>query len=181
MNCPMLELWQHLFGDLEGYLATLIGKQSTRADARPNELDGTRQVFWQWPAGQEKAAVYLQRQSDKGRDTYFGVHLFKEHGKRTADNAGAVSALWVDGDGAKVPEDWPRPTAVVESSPGREHFYWRLTNPVDPQKAAELNKRLTYGMGGDKGKWQMGTVLRPPGTRNYKRGEPTEVGGGVVG
>ena len=107
------------------------------------------------------------------------MHLFRRPGSRKADNAAEVLALWVDGDGARVPEMWPQPTAVVESSPGRHHYYWRLTRPVAPEEAARLNKRLCYGMGGDKGKWGLGKVLRAPGTLNYKRQRPTLVAGGV--
>jgi RepB DNA-primase from phage plasmid len=174
-----LQLWGHLFGGLEGYLVTFTGQQSARRDGKPNELDDTSQRSWQWPAEREAAAAYLESESDKGRDSYFAVHLFTKPGTRRAENAAEILALWVDGDGAQVPEEWPQPTAVVESSPGRQHFYWRLTRPIDPQEAARLNKRLCYGMGGDKGKWGLGTVLRAPGTLNYKRERPTVVAGGV--
>jgi hypothetical protein len=171
-----MKLWEHLFGELEGYLATFTGKQSEHPDARPNKLDDTKQVFWNWPSGAEKAAAYLARQSEDGREAYFGVHLYKTAANRKAENAAdLVAALWADGDGAQVPEDWPQPTAVIESSPGRHHFYWRLDHPVDPQTAAALNKRLAYGMEADPGKWQLGTVLRAPGTLNFKRESPTEV------
>jgi hypothetical protein len=174
-----LELWAHLFEGLEGYLATFTGKQSARPHARPNELDDTAQRSWRWPVEREQAAAYLEAESDKGRDAYFGVHLFTRPGTRRAKSAAEILALWVDGDGAKVPEEWPQPTAVVESSPGRQHYYWRLTRPIAPEHAAQLNKRLCYGMGGDKGKWALGTVLRAPGTLNYKRERPTLVAGGV--
>ena len=173
------ELWAHLFEGLQGYLVTFTGKQSSRPDARPNELYDTSQRSWSWPEEKEEAASYLLGQSDDGRDAYFGVHLFRKPGARKAEHAGEVQALWVDGDGARVPKDWPQPTAVVESSPGRHHFYWRLTRPIAPQEAAQLNRRLCYGMGGDRGKWGLGTVLRAPGTRNYKRERPTLVAGGV--
>ena len=173
------ELWAHLFEGLTGYLVTFTGEQSDRPDAGPNELDDTRQRSWRWPAQQKEAAEYLLEQSQAGRDAYFGVHLFRRPGNRKGENAAEVLALWVDGDGARVPKDWPQPTAVVESSPGREHFYWRLTRPIAPEEAARLNKRLCYGMGGDKGKWGLGTVLRAPGTLNYKRERPTLVAGGV--
>jgi hypothetical protein len=169
------ELWEHLFGDLKGYLVTFTGRQS----ARPNELDDTTQRSWRWPAEVREAASYLKDESGKGRDAYFGVHLFKRPGTRRAEDAAKILALWVDGDGAQVPEDWPQPTAVVESSPGRHHFYWRLTRPIAPHEAAQLNKRLCYGMGGDRGKWGLGTVLRAPGTLNYKREHPARVVGGV--
>jgi RepB DNA-primase from phage plasmid len=173
------ELWAHLFEGLQGYLVTFTGQQSTRPDARPNELDARQQRSWRWPRQQTEAAEYLLEQSEAGRDAYFGVHLFRKPGTRRGEHAGDIQALWVDGDGARVPKDWPQPTAVVESSPGREHYYWRLTRPIDPEEAAQLNKRLCYGMGGDKGKWGLGTVLRAPGTRNYKRERPALVAGGV--
>jgi RepB DNA-primase from phage plasmid len=175
----IVDLWAHLFEGLEGYLVTFTGQQSTRSDARSNDLDATEQHSWRWPTQAEDAAHYLLEQSQTGRDAYFGVHLFRRSGNRRAENAAEVLALWVDGDGARVPKDWPQPTAVVESSPGRHHFYWRLTRPVDPEDAAQFNRRLCYGMGGDKGKWGLGTVLRAPGTRNYKRERPTLVAGGV--
>jgi hypothetical protein len=170
-----LELWEHLFGDLKGYLVTFTGKQS----GRRNELDDTSQRSWRWPDHGEEAAFYLEVESSKGRDAYFGVHLFKRPGTRRAEHAARVLALWVDGDGAGVPETWPQPTAVVESSPGRHHFYWRLTRPIASEEAAQFNRRLCYGMGGDKGKWGLGTVLRAPGTLNYKRERPTLVAGEV--
>jgi hypothetical protein len=170
-----LEFWEHLFGSLEGYMVTFTGKQS----GRRNELDDTTQRSWRWPAQREEAAAYLEAESAEGRDAYFGVHLFNRPGTRKAKSAAQILALWVDGDGAQVPESWPQPTAVVESSPGRHHFYWGLTRPIAPEQAAQLNRRLCYGMGGDKGKWGLGTVLRAPGTLNYKRERPTLVAGGV--
>lgn len=173
------ELWTHLFKGLEGYLVTFTGQQSARTDARPNELDAPQQRSWRWPTQHAEAANYLLQESEAERDAYFGVHLFRKSGTRKGKYAGEVQALWVDGDGARVPKDWPQPTALVESSPGRHHFYWRLTRPVAPEEAAQLNRRLCYGMGGDKGKWGLGTVLRAPGTRNYKRKRPTLVAGGV--
>jgi hypothetical protein len=172
-----LELWEHLFDDLEGYyLVTFTGQQSGRS----NDLEHTKQRSWRWPDEAEDAAAYLEAESERGRDAYFGVHLFREKGTRRGEDAAEeILALWVDGDGAKVPEEWPQPTAVVESSPGREHFYWRLTRPIAPEEAAQLNRRLCYGMGGDKGKWGLGTVLRAPGTLNYKRERPTLVAGSI--
>jgi len=172
-------LWAHLFEDLQGYLVTFTGQQSNRPGARSNELGDTSQRSWCWPEEKDEAAAYLLGQSDAGRDAYFGVHLFRKSGTRRGKFAGEVQALWVDGDGARVPKYWPQPTAVVESSPGRHHFYWRLTRPIAPEEAAQLNKRLCYGMGGDTGKWGLGTVLRAPGTFNYKREHPTLVAGGL--
>jgi hypothetical protein len=179
MSSPALQLWDHLFGNIGGYLVTFSGKQTARPGARTNELHDTKQRSWRWPAEREDAAAYLEDESEQGRDAYFGVHLFTRPGTRRAQHAAKILALWVDGDGATVPEVWPQPTAVIESSPGRHHFYWRLTRPIEPHEAAQVNRRLCYGMGGDKGKWGLGTVLRAPGTLNYKRERPTLVEGSV--
>lgn len=181
MQQIITELWEHLFGELENYLVTLTGEQAQRKreGAKPHELDSTEQLSWKYPNQKQQAADYLLAESEAGRDAYFGVHLFSRPGNRKAKNAVKVLALWVDGDGAAVPESWPQPTAVVESSPGRHHYYWRLTRPITPEYAAQLNKRLCYAIGGDKGKWGLGTVLRAPGTWNYKRQRPTLVEGVV--
>jgi len=181
MQDRTIELFEHLFGELEGYLVTLTGEQAQhrREDAKPHELDDTEQRSWEYPDQKEEAARYLLAESEAQRDAFFGVHLFRRPGNRKAENAAEVLALWVDGDGAHVPDKWPQPTAVVGSSPGRHHYYWRLSRPIDPEYAAQLNKRLCYGMGGDKGKWGLGTILRAPGTLNYKRARPTLVEGGV--
>jgi hypothetical protein len=181
MQETTIELWEHLFGELEGYLVTFTGEQAQRRreDAKPHDLDDTKQLSWRYPDRKHEAADYLFAESEAERDAYFGVHLFRDPGTRKAENAAEVLALWVDGDGAAVPKKWPQPTAVVESSPGRHHYYWRLTRPIDPGYATLLNKRLCYGMGGDKGKWGLGTVLRAPGTLNYKRSRPSLVAGGV--
>src|SRR5215211_6528039 len=174
MQETIIELWEHLFGQLEGFLVTFTGEQAQRKreGAKPHELDDMGQFSWKYPDQMQEAADYLLAESEARRDAYFGVHLFMRSGNRKAKNAAKVLSLWVDGDGAAVPKKWPQPTAIVESSPGRHHYYWRLTRPIASEHAAQLNKRLCYGMGGDKGKWGLGTVLRAPGTWNYKRQLP---------
>jgi RepB DNA-primase N-terminal domain len=181
MQDRTIELFEHLFDDIEGYLVTFTGAQAQhrRKSVNPHELEHTEQRSWEYPDQKQEAADYLLAESEAARDAYFGVHLFRRPGNRKAENAAEVLALWVDGDGALVREKWPQPTAVVNSSPGRHHFYWRLTRPIDPEYAAQLNRRLCYGMGGDKSKWGLGTVLRAPGTFNYKRTHPTLVEGRV--
>ncbi len=175
------EMWGYLFGDLKGFLVTFTGRQSERPKARPNELDDHEQRSWAYPQQAEKVAEYLRRQSDSGRDAYFGVHLFARPGNRRKDNAATmVQALWVDTDGAELPEGYPEPNVRVESSPGREHLYWLLSEPLPTEEATKLNQRIAYGMGADIGKWGLGTVLRAPGTLNYKRREPTAVSARLV-
>jgi hypothetical protein len=88
--------------------------------------------------------------------------------QRTKEQAAPVRALYVDGDGAQVPDSLPPPTAVVRSSPSRDQFWWQLTHSIEPERAEALNKRLAYAMGADRSGWDLTQLLRPPGTPNRK-------------
>jgi len=83
-------------------------------------------------------------------------------------NAAPVLALWADADGSPLPSDAPEPTAVVETSPGRAHLFWRLTRPISPARAEDLNRRLLVVVRADRSGWDLSQLLRPPGTRNRK-------------
>jgi RepB DNA-primase from phage plasmid len=61
-----------------------------------------------------------------------------------------------------------RPTAVIESSPGRAHLYWRLTDSIPPEIAESLNKRLGARIGADPSGFDLSQLLRVPSTVNYK-------------
>jgi RepB DNA-primase from phage plasmid len=156
-----LQLWEHLFSDVSGYLCAFSG---SRVGGR---LSGVRERFFTWPHAKLNAADWLAAEAHGHRETYFAAHLFTEH-RRVKQCAAPVGALWVDGDGALVPPELPQPTAVVLSSPGRHHFYWRLTRPIAAERAEELNRRLAYAMGADKSGWDLTQLLRPPGMPNFK-------------
>jgi hypothetical protein len=182
-----LELVEHLFEDQAGYLNTFTGQQARFSDpnARPNELAEVVNRTWEYPRQVEQATEYLARQCRRQRDAYFGVHLYEAYqpGRRLAANAARfVQALWIDGDGAKVPPEWPQPTATVHSSEGREHFYWGLNTPIPAADAVKLNRRMAVAMEADRGKSGLSTVLRVPGTFNFKRESPElvtlEIAGG---
>jgi hypothetical protein len=130
-------------------------------------LEHTRQAYFAWPSERERARAWIEREAAGGRETYHCGHLLTAR-RRVKGNAAPVLALYVDGDGAKPGPDTPVPTAVVESSPGREQFWWRLTRPVAPEVGEALNRRLAHAMGGDRGGWDLTQLLRPPGTRNHK-------------
>jgi hypothetical protein len=110
---------------------------------------------------------WLREKAVHGQETYFCGHLLTAR-RRVKENAAPLLALYVDGDGAKAPHTLPAPTATAQSSPGREQFYWGLTEPVTPEFGEQLNRRMALAMGGDKAGWDLTQLLRPPGTRNYK-------------
>lgn len=166
------QLFGHVFADSEGFLVTFTGQQARlrRPNARPNELDDTRQCSWSYPEEAQQAGEYLISQAQEERDAYFGVHLFREPGNRRAKNAvPTVQALWLDEDEGTYPGIGPEPTAVVYSSVKRRHLYWKLTHPVSIEWAVELNRGVARWAGGDIGKAGAASVLRAAGTGNYKR------------
>jgi hypothetical protein len=169
---PAKSLFDHVFGDEAGYLVTFTGRQARleRDDARVNELVQTYQRYFPYPTAAPAGATYLLEEAQRGRDCYFCVHLFREPGNRRSSNAvGTVSSLWLDEDDGRFPDVGPEPTAVVASSAQRRHLYWRLTRSISVQWAVALNRRIAAFSGGDAGKAGLASVLRAPGTLNYKR------------
>ena len=165
-------LFWRLFAEDRGFLVTFTGQQArfTRDDARPNELENIKQISWPYPNKAEEASDYLIAQAQERCEAYFGVHLFRKGGNRRAANAHpTVRALWLDEDDGCFPEKGPRPTITVRSSAGRRHLYWILSRPVAIEWAVALNRRLAEWSGGDTGKAGAASVLRAPGTANYKR------------
>jgi P4 family phage/plasmid primase-like protien len=165
-----LKLWRHLFGGERGYLCGFTGERGSAND----ELEKRQQEFFEYPREAQAAAEFLIAESEKGREAYFTAHLLTRRGQRKKGAAARVRALWADLDGAKVPAE-PTPTAIVESSPGHYHCYWRLATALEPEQAERLNRRLTYAIGADRGKWALTCLLRPPGTSNHKHGAPSAV------
>src|SRR5215211_6402148 len=165
-------LSEHIFGEAEGWLCTFTARQARLVypNARANELVEIEQLTHPYPHDISRAAAYLREQDELGRDCYFGVHLFVEPGSRRSNNAlPLVQCLWLDEDRGHFPETGPEPTAIVHSSAERRHLYWRLERPVSTEWAVGLNRRIAAWAGGDVGKAGLTTVLRVPGTHNYKR------------
>ena len=160
------QFWRHLYGKGRGFLCIAT------ADRVGDRLEDVQHEYFPYPAESKDAAEYVLLESERGREVYHAVHLLTTR-ERKKDQAAQIWALWADLDGAAVPEN-PKPTAVIESSPGRFHAYWLLSKPLDPERAENLNRHLTYAIGADK-KWALATLLRPPRTTNYKRDDPTSV------
>ena len=166
------ELWHHIFGDERGILALSY--------TQPVESADFHHEYFDYPDQAGQAAERAHELSEAGYNVWHCAHLLTSR-RRIKENAAPMTALYVDGDGAKVPDWLPQPTAVVASSPGREQLYWRLTMPVPPEVGENLNRRLAYAMGADKSGWDRSQLLRPPGTRNYKYPDAPTVEGQDLG
>lgn len=156
----------------ERYLNLFSGFRSPKKDQQleeqnKNRLKDIEEGYFSWPEEAEQAARYANQESLKGREVYYCPHLLSAK-RRVKENAIPPKALYADGDGAKIPDWMPSPNVVIESSPGREHYYWNLTGPMTSGDFERLNREVTYAIGADKGKWGLAILLRVPGTKNHK-------------
>lgn len=98
-------------------------------------------------------------------DLYFCPLPFSQP-RRNKQYIPRVGMLWSDVD--EVTDIRVRPSVLWESSPGRFQALWFLKQQLASNDAGELNKRLTYYIGADRGGWDLTQVLRIPGTKNFK-------------
>ncbi len=158
------KLWRHVFGGGRGLLQVWTGSRDAHG-AIPRE--NVKDAVFTYPKAARSAAEWALKQAEQGREVYFCAHLLTEH-RRIKENAAAVHTLWGDLDGAPIPNGELKPTAVVESSPGRYHAYWRLTDAIPAETAEQLNKRLAHRTGADPSGFDLTQLLRVPGTPNHK-------------
>lgn len=129
---------------------------------------------FQWPNTQI-ARWRIESALADGEDIYFSVAQFKNKGRRWEDTLGGIW-LWADLDEVH-PEaivEEIEPTVAWSSSPQRYQALWLLDSSCSPRLIEEMNRRLTYAIGADKSGWDLTTVLRVPGTCNWKYvGGPT--------
>ena len=168
MNTDAAALWCALYGRQRG----LLGVHSALRPAPGSKrLSRHRSRFFDYPHRVRAAADWCLGNSEEGLETYFCAHLLLAK-RRIKANAAPVLTLWADADDVAPGFDAPEPTAIVESSPGHAHLFWRLTRPISPLRAEELNRRLLLAVGADRSGWDLGQLLRPPGTRNHKYRPP---------
>lgn len=161
MRSEALKFFRHVFGGQRGILAVWTAKRIGK------DMNEERTRFFEYPSKAEEVLSHALEESEAGREAYFCAHLLTGR-RRVKENAGEVAALWGDLDGAEIPNGSLAPTVVVESSPGRWHCYWRLSDALPPEVAEGLNKRLARKIGADPSGFDLTQLLRVPGTVNHK-------------
>jgi hypothetical protein len=153
--------WRRKFDGEAGSIYCFSG---VRTSPTAKKLKTPRTAMYAYPQSAGNAEQWLIDEAAKGREVYASAALFVDptRGGKQA-NVGKVRSAWVDGDGCTVPPDMPQPTITIETSPGRWNYEWLLTRAVTWQEAEELNRRLAYALGADKGGWDANQLLRVPG------------------
>jgi len=164
-SMAVVDFLTQVLGDGRGFLCIANFNRRTKR---------MRHDFFEYPSQIESAARTAMRHDANGRDAYFCVHLLsRKERKKLA--AASITTLWADGDGALIPEGFPPPTLVVESSPGRHHYYWVLDGCIDATKAGRLEKVIQRAIGADPSGTDLSQLLRVPFTSNYKYDPPEAV------
>jgi hypothetical protein len=109
----------------------------------------------------------------RGLHSYFGVAL-RNGSNGSKEAITQIPALWIDLDGSpleRVAESPLSPSAVIETSPGKYHCYWKLREPADRSEipaVEDLLRRLSFFFKADPAACDASRILRIPGTSNFK-------------
>lgn len=154
----MDQLLRRIWGDQKGFVFL------PRKKARWIEPTGLP-----WPSASEITAHL-----DLTADSYFCPQVFKAD-RRIKGNALPSKWLYADLDKVDPRKLDLRPTIAIQTSPGKYQAYWELKRALTPAKLEDLNRRVTYATGADRGGWALTKVLRIPGSTNFKYPNPTGV------
>jgi putative DNA primase/helicase len=122
----------------------------------------------------EQCAATLQRLNGSGAGIFVTVNKTDLEGRRD-ENIQAVRALFLDLDGSPLgpvlaASEEIEPHLIIESSPGRWHCYWRVSD-CQLGQFKSLQKALATRFGGDAAVNDLPRVMRLPGFVHQK-GEP---------
>lgn len=128
---------------------------------------------------------WLRKQNENGGECFFTVNELdqsldtdpKSH--RTAKMLTRIRAVWVDDDEKRkeVRTNWPiEPSLVVNTSPGKYHYYWLIKEPLPSTGKSKTEWRgvmetLVNDWGGDNNTKDLTRILRLPGFNHLK--DPT--------
>jgi AAA domain/RepB DNA-primase N-terminal domain len=135
-----------------------------------------RDIKFKWPDDRVDIDAILNKAKSSEKDVYWCPNVFTEP-HRSRDSIADIATLYADLDTVN-PRDLPEelyPTAAWRTSPGRWQAMWSLDRAIDSNTQSQLNQRLTYAVGADKGGWDLTQVLRVPGTHNHKYPEQPTV------
>ncbi|WP_219413928.1 hypothetical protein [Pseudonocardia nigra] len=170
-----------VLGDREGKAAIVFGRKPYRNGDSYAHRDWQERLY-AWPADRQKLTDDVARELAAGKPV--DVHICPAVRQRNAKSRRKGDAipplvLWADGD------DEPRNiglyrqlvaggSLVVSSGSGRHwHLYLPLTRPVGLGTFDRLNAALAKQLGADS-KWADNSLLRLPGTSNWKSTVPVE-------
>lgn len=110
--------------------------------------------------------------NQKGAGCFYTVNKCDESGRREAKNITRVNYLFADTDGAPhqpILETGLNPTALVETSEGKYHVLWKVSD-CSLEQFGPLQKAISARFGTDNNVTDLPRVLRLPGFYHQKKG-----------
>jgi hypothetical protein len=175
----MSETRQHLeavYGAQTGWTFIGIGRGGHWNNGKYRHEEWTEHPY-RWPDQADEIVTAIAEAAPTG-DVYFTPALSENPVRQKAKNPKharkprAVATLWADLDdnwtGQRVADLKGRFLVYSGSDTSRRHLYVPLIEPVDPELAEDLLRRLAAHVGGDPAVSWHGAYLRPVGTVNHK-------------
>lgn len=176
----LTQFFEYIWGETPGWVY-LPTKDSS---------DNWRRVFFEWPKHKRDIVTHVEANTAEGKDVYYAPALFDlgVDGKPRPlrENVKGSQVLWCEFDGS-APTSWPpqnldnppdaAPSLRIQSSvEGHEHVYWKLDEfSSDLEFIENSNRSLAYTLKADTSGWDLGQVLRPPYTTNYKHNDSVTI------
>lgn len=115
-----------------------------------------------------------QVRQDPGKDVFFAPLAFED--RRTNEEARGFTILFADMDNVRQHKSqldlfWPHILWMTSNENAQAVWFLRSEEPT-LSAWSDLNQRMTYFMGADKGGWHASKLLRVPGSDNYKYDPP---------
>lgn len=135
----------------------------------PNYAGKPTRDFWFNYPEQLDDMVELAEENKTGSVWYSPILFDGE--SRTKKTSKVVQTLAADADTCDPNNFRIAPSLTIQTSDGHWHVYWFLTEPMDPNEAAKINRRIAQvhkSEGCDTSFVNAAKLLRVPGTSNHK-------------
>lgn len=147
----------------------------------PSKLDAKGKPLWdegkayKYPEEWDAVRDRIVESAKSGWDTYWCPLVFEKPNRLKENVLPNQGLLWADLDPVDPTELGAlKPSIAWKSSDNRYQALWLLDNDYDIAHVETVNKALSYKIGADKGGWDVGQVLRVPGSPNYKYDPPQQ-------
>lgn len=174
----MLSEAQHTGNSIEAYLSLLYDNTDgfVYIATKDPQTAAWEKHYFHWPQERSRVAEFIIANGSR-TNVYIAPAMFKDASSSKKPNVLGSHVYWAEFDGSTPSRETlgehgiPAPSMRVQSSePGREHWYWRVSEfNTDVQNIDGVNRGITYSLGADPSGWDADQVLRPPATTNFKR------------
>lgn len=162
------DFYSSIFSSQAGTVCLAVKQVGTKVFSR---------IPFNWPEQKQELIEATVRYTPT-HEVYYTPAIYAP-GSFQMDHVIGAAAFWIELDGPpKELGPIPQPTLKIQTSPGKEHWYWQLSAPASTEQLNKINKSLMYVLGAsdyDKSGADATQVLRPPNTVNYKYESPLPV------